>query len=115
MLLESRRLQIFQDQCAQLGGDRRGHARDGPSDLAERQRGGGIRRRQRSLAQGSAKFSGLVEQFKLHDQRDASLRRELREAALQVFAQPPRPAPATVTKKRSFASANAVGATKGDD
>jgi methyl-accepting chemotaxis protein len=56
-----------------------------------------------TLAQETAKLSNLVAQFKLRDQREASLSRELREAAPHAFAKPPRPAP--VAQQRSAAPA----------
>ena len=71
----------------------------------------------RSLAQETTKLSDLVEQFKLHDQREASLRQELREAAPHAFAKPQRPAPAVSAPTRSVRSAariKAVGAADDD-
>ncbi len=66
----------------------------------------------RALAQETTKLSDLVEQFKIDDQREASLRRELREAAPHAFAKPQRPAP--TRSARSAARIKSVGATADD-
>ncbi len=66
----------------------------------------------RALAQETTKLSNLVEQFKIDDQREASLRRELREAAPHAFAKPQRPAP--TRSARSAARIKSVGATADD-
>jgi methyl-accepting chemotaxis protein len=71
-----------------------------------------------TLTKETTKLSKLVEQFKTRDQREASLRRELREAAPHAFAKPPRPAPVAVAQKRSVVSAaplRTVAATHHDD
>ncbi len=74
----------------------------------------------RALAQETTKLSKLVEQFKLHDQRESSLResslrRELREAAPHAFAKPQRPAPAPSAPARSIRSAPRISSVAATD